>query len=167
MVLNSTEMLIAETLAEGLPICSRPYQKIGEAYGLSERQVIETISSLCDKGVVSRFGLIVRHRKIGFTENAMVVWDIPDDQVVRVGEIFAARKAVTLCYQRPRRLPQWPYNLFCMIHGRERDVVMVEVAKLVEVSGITNIPYDVLFSTHAYKQRGAKYSQAEAVYAAE
>ena len=167
MVLNATESVVAEALADGLPICSRPYQKIGEAHGLSEEQVIEAISSLYDKGVVSRFGLIVRHRKIGFTENAMVVWDIPDEQVERVGNIFAAVEAVTLCYQRPRRLPEWPYNLFCMIHGRKREVVMAEIAKLVEASGIEGIPYDVLFSTHAYKQRGAKYVRPEAAHAAE
>lgn len=159
MNLSVAEEVVAQALSRGLPVCSRPYKQVGDENGLTEQQVIEAIASLVDKGVVSRFGLIVKHRKFGYKANAMVVWDVPDEHIDRIGKTFTASPVVTLCYQRPRRLPDWPYNLFCMIHGREREVVLSEVKKLVEATGIENISYDVLFSTHAYKQRGARYDR--------
>ena len=78
---------------------------------------------MIDGGIISRFGLIIRHRALGISANAMLVWDIGDEAVDAIGERFAAEPFVTLCYRRPRRLPDWPYNLFCMVHGRDRATV--------------------------------------------
>ena len=104
-----------------------------------------------------RFGVIVRHRALGYRANAMVVWDIPDDHVAAVAPTLAALPFVTLCYRRPRR-PGWPYNLFCMIHGRERGEVEGIIAGLRERHGIADCAYDVLFSLTRFKQNGARYA---------
>jgi len=68
---------------------------------------------------------------------------------------------VTLCYRRPRRLPDWPYNLFTMIHGRDRDEVLANIDRLVRECGLEDIPRDVLFSRRRFKQRGAIYHAPE------
>jgi DNA-binding Lrp family transcriptional regulator len=110
--------------------------------------------------MIKRMGVIVRHRALGYRANAMVVWDVPDSELERIGRLLAAETCVTLCYQRPRRLPDWPYNLFCMIHGRERDIVLRRLAQIIEFHGLQAIPRSVLFSSRSFKQRGAHYADS-------
>ncbi len=157
MVLNEQDCRLIAEIQGGLPLTSRPYAAVGERVGLSEQEVIERISALQDSGVIKRLGVVVRHHELGYTANAMVVWDVPDERLDEIGEKLGAQECVTLCYQRPRRLPDWPYNLFSMIHGKERERVSAYIKSLVEEEGLQNIPRKVLFSGRRFKQRGAKY----------
>ncbi len=156
-MLNEQDRRLIAEIQGGLPLTSRPYAAVGERVGLSEQEVIERISALQDSGVIKRLGVVVRHHELGYTANAMVVWDVPDERLDEVGEKLGAQDCVTLCYQRPRRLPDWPYNLFSMIHGKERERVSAYIKSLVEEEGLQNIPRKVLFSGRRFKQRGAKY----------
>jgi len=144
-------------LQEGLPLFIRPFQLIAERIGASEGEVLGRIGRWLEEGAIKRFGVVVRHHELGFRANAMVVHDIPDDEVGAVGRALALEPAVTLCYRRPRR-PGWPYNLFCMIHGRERDEVCATIAELRQRHGLAGHAHDVLFSLTRYKQTGARYA---------
>jgi DNA-binding Lrp family transcriptional regulator len=124
---------------------------------MHETQVIARLQALQENGVIKRLGVIVRHHELGYRANAMVVWDVPDEQVSSLGRCLGGFDFVTLCYRRPRRLPDWPYNLFCMLHGRDREAVLDNVALLVERCGLQHLAYKVLFSRRRYKQRGARY----------
>ena len=157
MVLSEEDRRLIAEIQGGLPLTSRPYAAVGERIGLSEQEVIERIRALQESGVIKRLGVVVRHHELGYTANAMVVWDVPDERVDEVGEKLGAQECVTLCYQRPRRLPDWPYNLFSMIHGKERERVSAYIESLVEEEGLQNIPRKVLFSGRRFKQRGARY----------
>jgi DNA-binding Lrp family transcriptional regulator len=126
---------------------------------MSEAEVIARLAEMQDAGLIKRMGVVVRHRSLGYRANAMVVWDVPDNELERVGRLLAAETCVTLCYQRPRRLPGWPYNLFCMIHGRERDIVLRRLAQIIEFHGLQSIAHSVLFSSRSFKQRGAHYAE--------
>lgn len=141
----------------GLPLTPRPYQKLAEMSGLSEQDVMTAIRQWRAQGLIKRFGLVVRHRTLGYAANAMVVWDVPDDQVQDLGRVMASTHFITLCYQRPRRGPGWPYNLFCMIHGIDRRRVMAQLESLINDNGLQHTPHAVLFSTKAYRQRGGRY----------
>jgi DNA-binding Lrp family transcriptional regulator len=143
-------------LQEGLPLFIRPFQLIAERIGASEGEVLGRIGRWLEEGAIKRFGVVVRHHELGFRANAMLVHDIPDDEVGAVGRALALEPAVTLCYRRPRR-PGWPYNLFCMIHGREREEVCATIADLRQRHGLTGHAHDVLFSLTRYKQTGARY----------
>ncbi len=147
-------------LEHGLPLEVRPYQSIGQQLGMDESRVIERLGALIDDGIVSRFGLVVRHRELGYKANAMVVWDVPDEDVDALGQAFALHSFVTLCYRRPRRLPNWPYNLFCMVHGRQREAVLGQIDELRSVADTIRRPPAVLFSRRRFKQRGARLSAA-------
>jgi hypothetical protein len=92
----------------------------------------------------------------------MVVWDIPDERVDELGSCIGQYNFVTLCYRRPRRLPDWPYNLFSMVHGRDRRDVVAQVAFIVDQCGLHQFAHEILFSGRCFKQRGAYYSAAEA-----
>ncbi|SHE31071.1 transcriptional regulator, AsnC family [Modicisalibacter ilicicola DSM 19980] len=144
-------------LERGLPLTSRPWQTLAEQCGMSEAEVLALVEHWQADGLIKRLGLVVKHRPLGIRANAMVVWDVPDDQVAALGRRLAAESAVTLCYRRPRRLPEWPYNLFCMIHGTRRPRVLSELDAIVARQGLEQVPHRVLFSTRAYRQHGARY----------
>ena len=148
---------LRQQLEKGLPISPRPYQELAKKSGLTEQQVMDAVQAWQGTGMIKRIGLVVRHRTLGYTANAMVVWDVPDEQVSELGRTLAAAPFVTLCYQRPRRLPDWPYNLFCMIHGTGREKVLQQLDSLVSSHGLEAIPRAVLFSPRAYLQRGGRY----------
>lgn len=148
---------IIHAIQGGLPLNSRPFALIAEAVGTDEQTVIDTVGDLQARGVIKRFGVVVRHHELGFRANAMVVWDIPDESVTVTARRLARDPAVTLCYRRPRRLPDWPYNLFCMIHGQDRRGVEEKISALRLATGIHELPYCVLFSRRRFKQRGARY----------
>ncbi|WP_456412114.1 siroheme decarboxylase subunit beta [Thiolapillus sp.] len=157
MVLNAQDQKLIALIQGGLPLSSRPYAELGRQLGMAEETVIQRIRNMQEDGIIKRMGIVVRHHELGYTANAMVVWDVPDEQVQRVGEALGRHACVTLCYQRPRRLPDWPYNLFCMIHGKDRERVLNYIESLVESENLQDIPYEVLFSGRRFKQRGAKY----------
>lgn len=145
---------LLEALENGLPLTPRPYAQLGWLSGMSERDAMRRIDDLMGCGVVTRFGLIVHHRTVGFGANAMAVWDVDDATVDAVGAKLARERAVTLCYRRPRRRPLWPYNLFCMIHGRDRATVVAQIASLAQRNGLAHRPHAVLFSCRCFRQRG-------------
>ena len=157
MVLSEQDQQLIKLIQGGLPLTSRPYADIAAQLGLEEQQVVERIQAFSEMGLIKRMGIVVRHHELGYTANAMVVWNVPDDQVQAVGEALSRHACVTLCYQRPRRLPDWPYNLFCMIHGKDRERVLNTIDELIESEGLQNIAHEVLFSGQRFKQRGAKY----------
>ena len=145
---------------DGLPVASRPYAQIAAELGVAEQVVIDRLAALLRDGIIRRFGVIVRHHELGYTANAMTVWDVPDATVREVGQRIAGMPGVTLCYRRPRRLPAWPYNLFCMVHGRDRAAVQRTVEWITDQAGLRDAPRAVLFSRRRFKQRGARYAPA-------
>lgn len=162
MELSDRDLALVSAIGDGLPLVERPYLAIGEAVGMSEIEVIARIQAMKEAGIIRRFGIIVRHHELGFRANAMSVWDIPDDEVSAVGRRLGDSPEVTLCYRRPRRLPDWPYNLFCMIHGRDRIAVEEAVAGLVRRNALAEYRHAVLFSTRRFKQTGARYGRRKA-----
>ncbi|MHA1600716.1 MAG: siroheme decarboxylase subunit beta [Alphaproteobacteria bacterium] len=158
MRIDDADRRLLAAIEDGLPLTPQPYAAIARHIGLSEADVLARLHRLRADGIISRFGLVVRHRELGYRANAMVVWDIPDGQADEAGRRLAAYDFITLCYRRPRRLPLWPYNLFCMVHGRDRDTVRGQIATLNAEQRLDAFPHDVLFSRRRFKQRGARYA---------
>ncbi len=153
ITLSQDEQAFMAVLQHGLPLVSRPFAQLGCA----EPDALVTLARWCKQGIIKRFGVVVRHHELGFTANAMVVWDVPDALVSAVGKRIADSGRVSLCYRRPRCLPDWPYNLFCMIHGKNRSEVEQRIAELSQRCGLTDFPHSILFSRRRFKQCGAQY----------
>ena len=156
--IGEAERRLVSVLQEGLPLFMRPFALIAERIGISENEVMGRIGHWLDDGAIKRFGVVVRHRELGYKANAMLVHDIPNARVGELGRALAEEPAVTLCYRRPRVLPDWPYNLFCMIHGRERSEVEAIIGELRQRHGLADCAHDVLFSLTRFKQNGARYA---------
>jgi len=155
--LDARDLALLQAIEDGLPLVSRPFAQLSTQLDISEGEVIARLWLLQGRGIIKRFGVVVRHHELGYRANAMVVWDIPDERVREIGRQLGSYAFVTLCYRRPRRPPAWPYNLFTMIHGRDRKQVLARVAELVDACELDDIPRDVLFSGRRFKQRGARY----------
>lgn len=156
------ESRVIAAIQSGLPLVARPYAAVGASLGLTEAAVTGCLQSLLSQGVIKRMGVVVRHHELGYRANAMVVWDIPDEEVSSLGHCLGKLEFVTLCYRRPRRLPAWRYNLFCMIHGHDREEVLARVEEMRQGCGLQHIACEVLFSTRRFKQCGARYARAAA-----
>lgn len=157
-----TRTSLIAAIQDGLPLTPTPYADIAARLGVTEEAVIAELRALAESGDIKRMGVVVRHHELGFHANAMVVWDVPDERVRAAGRRLAAERDVTLCYRRPRRPPAWPYNLYCMIHGRDRGLVEARIRRLRVTAGLEDVPYDVLFSLRRFKQRGARYAAVAA-----
>ena len=148
---------LIEAIQFGLPLVEKPFLEIARMIGAGEQAVIKRIRALQDAGSIRRFGVVVRHHELGYRDNAMAAWDVPDAEVDALGEKIGLLDCVTLCYRRRRHLPEWRYNLFCMIHGRERGEVLRSIEEIVESFNLGALPHQVLFSRRRFKQRGACY----------
>ncbi len=146
-------------LEQGLPLVSQPYLALATAIDADETHVLKQIEIWQQQGLIKRFGLVVKHRQLGYQANAMVVWDIDDQMVDDIAAKLAKFPEVSLCYRRPRQLPQWPYNLFCMIHGKYREQVLAQIEKITQTLQLHSVNKAVLFSNKAFKQQGARYQR--------
>lgn len=148
-------------IEKGLPLTETPYQSIAEQLNTSEEQVLQTLQFLLSQGQIRRFGVVVKHRELGYNSNAMVVWNIPDDVVTHLGHKIVSHpdlRFVSLCYKRKKSIPDWPYNFYFMIHGKSRDSVTTNLNFLIDQMQMQNFKHRILFSTQCFKQKGARYS---------
>lgn len=157
IAIDENDRRVLAAIQNGLPLVSRPFAEIGARLGLNEADVIARLQQLQARGVIRRFGVVVRHHEVGYAANAMLVWDVPDAQVRELGRCLAEFDFITLCYRRPRHPPQWRYNLYCMIHGKTREDVLSNLAWMMNRCGLQDLPHEVLFSRRRFKQRGAVY----------
>lgn len=150
------------TLGDGLPLVPRPYHKIGERLGRTEAQVLSRLGELVKAHIVSRFGVVVRHRALGWRANAMVVWRVPPAALDHFGRALAADPGVSLCYARRADLERWPYNLYCMFHAKDRAEALAALDAAERCVGLTGRPRQILFSLRCFKQGGALLAPREA-----
>ena len=146
-------------IQDGLPLTSQPYSTLAADLDLPEDAVVDQLNQWLQEGYIKRLGLVVRHHAVGYRANAMVVWNVADDVVDALGEQLRNYPAITLCYRRPRRLPDWPYNLFCMIHGKDRELVLQQIDVIVQQFSLQSIDHAVLFSNRQFKQTGGRYAR--------
>ena len=148
------DLLLA--IQDGFPLSATPYADVANEIDAPVDDVLAAVERLLADGCIKRIGCVVNHVVTGFTNNCMVVWDVPDEELDERGEAVGSLPYVTLCYHRPRRPDQeWEYNLFTMIHGREAEAVDAKIDEL----ATDHLPFDHerLYSTETLKQTGARY----------
>ena len=163
--LDATDRALIVATQGGLPLVARPYQAIGEQVGIAGEEVVRRLQSMLESGVIRRIGAVPNHYAIGWTANGMTVWDVVDDRVDELGARVGALDFVTHCYRRPRRLagtpgagalPDWPYNLFAMVHGASRAEVADKAAIIATLLGAECRAHEILFSTRILKKSGLR-----------
>jgi DNA-binding Lrp family transcriptional regulator len=147
---------LAAQLEQGLALTPRPYEALGRSCDMHESDVLRVLDTWCHDGTLRRFGVIVRHHELGWNQNAMAVFTVPEADIERCGGALAAHPGVTLCYQRDPA-PGWQHNLYCMVHGRSRMDVESVVTTAARRAGLDDAPRAILFSSRRFKQTGSRY----------
>ncbi|MBW1992072.1 MAG: Lrp/AsnC family transcriptional regulator [Deltaproteobacteria bacterium] len=153
-MLTELETQVILALQRDLAITPRPFQELAEVLGKSEEEVLAAIRSLKEKGYIRRFGATLRHQLSGFAANALVVWVVPEAELSRLGRKLASKRAVTHCYAR-KPAPDWPYNLYTMIHGKSLKEIKATAADMAREIGIRD--YAILFSEAELKKTTMRY----------
>ena len=157
--LTDLEIQYVRAMQQDLPVEPEPFVTIAGQLGISLAELQQLTAGMIAAGRLRRFSAVLRHRELGFSANGMGIWAVPEADVQRVGRQMAAYRAVTHCYRRPT-YPDWPYNIFTMIHARSRDECQAVVEQLAHATGVTE--HGVLFSTKEYKKVRVQYFAAAA-----
>jgi len=156
--LDTLDRAIIAATQGGLPLTPAPYADVAAAVGSTEAEVIARLARLLETGIVRRIGAVPNHYRLGLSHNGMTVWDVDDGAVDRLGAAVGTLDFVTHCYRRPRALPDWPYNLFAMVHGKSRDEVEAKRAEIAALLGDRVRASDILYSTRILKKTGLRIS---------
>ncbi len=160
--LINLEKKIAEQVQGDIPLEKRPFDAIGKRIGISGKDVIDVLKRLKEKGIIRRFGAVLRHRDAGFSENAMVVWAVPEERCEEAGFLLASYKEITHCYERAPAL-EGVYNLFTMVHLSAEDPEETSDKDRMEefVAGISSAigigKYKILRSLEEFKKNSMEY----------
>ncbi|MCR4331941.1 MAG: AsnC family transcriptional regulator [Sulfuricaulis sp.] len=155
-LLDALDRRIIVATQEGLPRVRRPYHAIAGQLGVSAGEVMERLRRMLEAGVIRRIGAVPNHYALGYRANGMSVWDVPEERIRELGQKIGALDFVSHSYHRPRCLPEWPYNLFAMVHGRDRAEVEAKVAQIAVLLGEADRGHAVLYSTRILKKTGLR-----------
>ncbi len=156
MRIDHTDRQIIAATQAGLPLVAQPYAAVARDLGLEEQELCDRLRILQERGVIRRIAVAPNHYVLGLVANGMSVWDVEDTQIETMGAQVGALDYVSHCYERPRALPDWPYNLFAMVHGRSREEVEEKRAKIAELLGAACRASDILYSTRILKKTGLR-----------
>jgi DNA-binding Lrp family transcriptional regulator len=155
--LGLIDRVLVRMLQDGLPRVPRPYHAVAERLAIAPEIVLERVAALLASGAIRRIGAVPNHYRLGWIANGMSVWDVDDAQVDALGQAVGRLACVSHCYRRARRPPLWPYNLFAMVHGRDRAEVAAKVGEIARVLGAAARARDVLYSTRILKKTGLRF----------
>jgi len=156
MSIAEKDRALIEATQAGLPLVPEPYAAVAGGLGMTEAEVISRLAALTTQGVIRRIGIAPNHYKLGMVANGMSVWDVDDARAEELGEVVGALEGVTHSYLRPRALPLWPYNLFAMLHGRDREEVESQREHVAGILGDACRGSDILYSTAILKKTGLR-----------
>ncbi|MGM0604322.1 MAG: Lrp/AsnC family transcriptional regulator [Halobacteriota archaeon] len=161
--LTPAERDLVVEIQDGFPLTETPYADIAAAIDADAEWVRSTIARFRNEGKIRRIGVIPNHYALGYTENGMTVWDVPDDVVDEVGPAVASLDFVTHCYRRPRHEGVWEYNFFAMTHGRSEDESRRRIQRVRSVMNdywdVGEDDWDTLFSTRILKKTGIRLAE--------
>ncbi|MCK5356149.1 MAG: AsnC family transcriptional regulator [Methyloprofundus sp.] len=142
----------------GLPLTAEPYQTLAEQIGISADEVMQRLKTMQENGIIRRIAAVPNHYKLGYQHNGMTVWDVDDQSIDALGKQLGALDFVSHCYHRPRHLPEWPYNLFAMIHSKTAAGAAEQIKQIAALLGSHCRSHEVLYSTKILKKTGLRIS---------
>jgi len=154
--LDATDRQIIVATQAGLPLVAEPFAELAQQLGLETDEVLRRVAAMQASGVIRRIAAVPNHYALGYRANGMSVWNVTDDHISELGRQVGALDYVSHCYQRPRHLPLWPYNLFAMVHGHTRLDVEAKIAGIAGLLGDHCRGHEVLYSKRILKKTGLR-----------
>ena len=138
-----------KVIQKDLPLENRPFLKFSQDLGISENDLLRSISDAKNNSQIRRYGAVLKHNKSGFTFNIMLVFDLPDERIDNAGKLIAEKEYVSHCYQR-NKYSDWPYNLYVMVHARDEEEGLKFIDEIKEITG--DCHFQMLKSLKEYKK---------------
>ncbi|MEM0104866.1 MAG: Lrp/AsnC family transcriptional regulator [Candidatus Methanomethylicia archaeon] len=157
--LSEIDKLIVKYTQYDLPIVENPFDELAYKIDIDVETLLKILENYRNSGIIRRFSGLLNHKKAGYMANGMSVWEISDEKVEAYGVLMSSFKAVTHCYERTTN-EDWPYNLFCMIHGKTKEEVYTILGQIKDSMEI-NIPHKVLFSSKEFKKVRLRYFEED------
>ena len=152
--LTPRHIAVVKALQKDIPVTPEPFADACKETGMDYDTLFAYARELKETGVMRRFATILNHRKAGFSANAMSVWSVPEEKGEEIGRQLAEFSAVSHCYLRPR-YPNWPYNLFAMVHAKTQEECDTLIEEMAKETGLTE--YGKLYSTREFKKQRLVY----------
>jgi len=153
-MLDELDKRIIAAMQDEFPLVAEPYKEIAARIGISEKELLERLSSYRQSGKIRKMGAVLKHREVGFSANALCAWVVPPERLEEVGQIMMRHPAITHCYSRIPQ-PEWPYNFYIMLHGHSREECRSMATELAQATGVCQ--YTMLFSTKEWKKTSMSY----------
>lgn len=154
--IDADDRRLIQATQSGLPLVARPFHALAETLGIPADEVMARFARLRALGIVRRIAAVPNHYRLGYRANGMSVWDVEDGRIDELGARVGALPFVSHCYRRPRRPPEWRYNLFAMVHGRSIAEVESKVEAIAGLLGEAAHAHEVLYSTRILKKTGLR-----------
>ena len=154
--LDELDRRIVLATQAGLPLHERPYDALAEQLEVDAELVKQRLRNMLADGRIRRIAGVPNHYRLGYIANGMSVWDVRDERIAVLGPQVGELDFVSHCYHRPRHPPNWPYNLFAMVHARSLDEVTQRVSQISALLGDDCRAHDVLFSSRILKKTGLR-----------
>jgi DNA-binding Lrp family transcriptional regulator len=154
LILEALDKKIIAAMQGDLPLMRRPYRDIAMQAGITEGELVDRLRYYRERGFLRKMGAVLRHREIGYVANALCAWKVAPDRLEEVGKMMAENAAVTHCYARVPH-PDWPYNLYIMLHAHTRQECRAKAEKLAASAGLNH--YVMLYSTKEWKKSNVRY----------
>ena len=154
--LDAIDRQIIVATQAGLPLVAEPFAALAEQLGLGSDEVLQRVADMQARGIIRRIAAVPNHYALGYRVNGMSVWNVSDEHITELGRQIGGLDYVSHCYQRPRHLPLWPYNLFAMVHGRSNDDVVAKLGTIANLLGEYCRGHEVLYSKRILKKTGLR-----------
>ena len=152
--MDAVDKKIIRAMQDEFPLVAEPYKEIAERIGVTEAELLKRLQSYKEDGQIRKMGAVLRHREVGFAANVLCAWEVPADRLAATAVKLAESPAVSHCYDR-NTMPDWPYNVYTMIHGHSREECEAIAAKLAAENQLENRA--MLFSVKEWKKTSMRY----------
>jgi DNA-binding Lrp family transcriptional regulator len=155
-MMDEIDRQLVKLTQSGLPLVPEPYQQLAEQLSIETEEVMRRFQNMKQQGIIRRIAAVPNHYKLGYRYNGMTVWNVEDSQIDSLGQQVGRLDFVSHCYQRPRHLPDWPYNLFAMVHSRTPQGVEEQVKTIAMLLGEFLYAHEILYSRKILKKTGLR-----------
>lgn len=158
MIMDDLDKKIIRAMQDEFPLVAEPYKELANTIGISEDELLARLQGYKENGQIRKMGAVLRHREVGYKSNVLCAWEVPAERLEAVALKMSEDPAVSHCYDRNTQ-PDWPYNVYTMIHGHSREECESIAQRLAAQNDLTNRA--MLFSVKEWKKTSMRYFTEE------
>jgi len=138
--LSALEKCLLNEYQRDFPLCASPFAVIADQQGVTEEEVIETLGSLQQRGLISRIGPVFAPQRAG--ASTLAALSVPGEELQRVADIVSDFEEVNHNYER-----EHSFNLWFVVTAKDETHVQRVLDAIEEQTGLAvlNLPLERSF----------------------